>query len=51
MSNARVKRRVWSRGLLFAVAHTYPQSSEKALMRKPAPKVKYLRFPLFSDSW
>ena len=51
MSKLREKRRVWSRGLDLAVAMTYPASSEKALMRKPAPTVKYLRLPLFSASW
>ena len=51
MSKPSVKRSVWSSGLLLAVAMTYPASSEKTLMRKPAPTVKYFLLPLFSDSW
>ena len=47
ISNVSENRSVWSRGLLFAVAMTYPASSENTLMRKPAPTVKYFRFPLF----
>ena len=50
MSKLKVKRRVWSSGLLFAVAMTYAASREKTLILKPAPTVKYFLLPLFSDS-
>lgn len=50
ISNDKVKRSVWSRGLLWAVDMRYAASSEKTFILKPAPIVKYLRFPLNSFS-
>jgi hypothetical protein len=50
ISKLKVKRRVWSRGELWAVAIIYDASRRTTLSEKPAPIPKYERPPLLAFS-